>query len=445
MCWAIVGLAFGCTFKAEPPDVVLITVDTLRRDHVGAYNPDSPAKTPHMDALAADGVRYTDAFSPISVTGPAFVSLMTGLEPGEHGVLTNLFRGGTPLSEKVDTLAERFSAADYGTGAFVSAFTLRQGLGLGQGFDVYNGGEQSNREGALTTSIFGPWLGVQEGKVFTWVHFFDAHGPVYRWIEPKDSEIDWERDPARLAHIPSYQRIDDITDARLYRQLYARGVEYADKQVGVVVAQLKQVGRYEDALIVVIADHGEGFEERELWYDHGHSAHAEQTQIPLLIKYPKNRNAGGLDDRLVSLLDVAPTILSFAGLPALPGVSGHSLIDKANTHAVVKSESSHCKRLKVLDCAPAGGQGKELAVRSKSVTVVSQARPKGEVVTTYDRTTDGKEGGGIQSAVPTPLSGAVKSFVQDRRTRQYGPLPNIGKAAQKRSEEAKLKMLGYLE
>jgi hypothetical protein len=444
--WAcLAGLALGCSwFESEPPDVVFITVDTVRRDHVGVFNAESPARTPHMDALAADGVLYTDAFSPISVTGPAFVSLMTGLEPGQHGVLTNLFRGGTPLSDDVDTLAERFSAAGYATGAFVSAFTLRQALGLRQGFDVYNGGEQSNREGALTTSILGPWMSVQQGRIFAWAHLFDAHGPLVRWIEPADSETDWERDPERLAHIPSYQRIDDITDTRLYQRLYVRGVEYADAQVGVIVAQLKQLGRYDDALIVLLADHGEGFEERDLWYDHGTSAHAEQTQIPLVIKYPKNRNAGVQDDRLVSLLDVSPTVLEFTGLAALGGGPGRSLLDKGVLHEVVLAESSHCKRVAVLDCAPAGGQGKELAVRSKTTSVISQAMSTGEVVATYDRQTDATERTTQSSVIPAELVDAVTSYRSDRRTRAYGPLPlpNIGS---QKAEEEKLKELGYLE
>jgi arylsulfatase A-like enzyme len=439
----LAGVAVGCSwFQSEPPDVVFITVDTLRRDHVGAYNTESPARTPHMDSLAADGVRYTDAFSPISVTGPAFVSLMTGLEPGQHGVLTNLFRGGEPLSDDVDTLAERFSAAGYATGAFVSAFTLRQGLGLRQGFDVYNGGERSNREGAVTVSLLGPWLGAQEGKLFAWGHLFDPHGPVVRFIEPADSETDWERDPARLEHFPGYQRIDDITDSRLYQKLYVRGVEYADTQVGVMIAQLKALDRYDDAIIVLLADHGEGFEERELWYDHGTSAHVEQTQIPLVIKYPKNRRAGTTDDRLVTLLDVSSTVLKFTGLPPLEGSLGRSLLGTDVLHEVVLAESSHCKRIPVLNCGTVGGQGKELAVRSKGDTVVSQTTKSGDRVFTYDRQMDAAETSPQMGAVPAGLSDAVTSFTHDRRTRAYSPLPNI---ASRGAEEEKLKQLGYLE
>ena len=93
------SMLLACNLGSRPPDVILITVDTLRRDHVGVYNETSPALTPNIDSLAAEGVLYTDAFSPVSVTRPAFVSMMTGLEPGQHGVLTNLFRGRKPVAD----------------------------------------------------------------------------------------------------------------------------------------------------------------------------------------------------------------------------------------------------------------------------------------------------------------------------------------------------------
>ena len=200
MRWAILALlAVGCTTPPARPDVFLITVDTLRRDHVSAYSADSPVQTPAIDALAADSIRYTDAFSPISVTGPAFASAMTGLNPEGHGVMVNLFRNGAPLDESHTTLAELMKAASYKTGAFVSAFTLRPALGLNQGFDVYNSGGAKNRTGDITASAFSSWLRVQEGPVFAWYHSFDPHGPVSRHLEESDLHPDLEREPATAA------------------------------------------------------------------------------------------------------------------------------------------------------------------------------------------------------------------------------------------------------
>ena len=188
MRWAVLAvLVVGCTTSPAPPDVFLITVDTLRRDHVSAYNAASPVQTPAIDALADDSIRFTDAFSPISVTGPAFASAMTGLYPEGHGVMVNLFRNGAPLDESHTTLAERMKAASYTTGAFVSAFTLRPALGLNQGFDVYNSGGAKNRTGDITAAAFSSWLRVQEGSVFGWYHSFDPHGPVSRHLNESDS------------------------------------------------------------------------------------------------------------------------------------------------------------------------------------------------------------------------------------------------------------------
>ena len=134
----------------RPVDVVLITVDTLRYDHVSGLNPDSPAHTPNLDLLIEQGVTYTQAYSPISVTGPAFCTVMTGQRPGTHGVVMNVFRGGNVLSSKTPTLAKALKKEGYGNGAFVSGFTLRRNLGLARGFDQYSTPYRSRREGGET-------------------------------------------------------------------------------------------------------------------------------------------------------------------------------------------------------------------------------------------------------------------------------------------------------
>lgn len=428
--------------QQEPIDVFLISVDTLRADHVSPFNGDSPAQTPHIAELARDGVRYTQAFSPVSVTGPAFCSMMTGLEPGRHGVLTNLFRGGDPLGDEHVTLAERFKSAGYKTGAFVSAFTLRQQLGLRQGFDIYNGGENSNRDGELTAAMMIPWIRHQPGPIFAWFHSFDPHGPYHRMMESSEYDNPWEETPAKENHIPEYQRINGITDGKLYESLYARGVERADEAVGMMVVGLKASGRYEDAMIVVFADHGEGFRERPLWYDHGTSAHAEQTHVPLIIKYPKGKGAGTEDQRLVSLLDLAPTVLAVASLAPLEGIDGLSLLGTDPVHTTLVAESSHCKAIDVLACGPKGGQSKEIAIRSLRFTLVSAMEDGVEVERTYDRQVDPLELHPQALPVPAALAAALKPVRDDRRLRTYTALP---KADSKDDEDEKLRALGYTE
>lgn len=438
------ALAWGmaaCNRSRPPPDVFIISVDTLRTDHVSAYNPASPASTPHIDSMVADGVRFTQAFTPVSVTGPAFASVMTGLAPESHGVFTNLFRGGDALSDEHTTLAELFATQGYRTGAFVSAFTLRRALGLDQGFAVYNGGEEKNRDGSVTAETMVSWLSVQEGPVFGWFHTFDPHGPLARMATPEDFAKEWESNPLHQKHLPMYQRIGDVTQHELYETLYARGVERADASVGTVLQALKALDRYDDAVVVVLADHGEGFRERGLWYDHGTSAHVEQTHVPLVIKYADARHAGRTDERLVSLVDVAPTIVDAVGLPA-QRLDGHSLRGTAGVRRVVTSESSHCKRVDVLDCAPAGGQGKEIAVRSIEQTLVSKSTELGEREEVYDRSAHPDEIRPSQGEASAALAAELKRVRSDRRARQYGPLPDVH-ARDATSE--KLRSLGYME
>jgi arylsulfatase A-like enzyme len=438
--------AVGCGwFESTPPDVILITIDTLRADHVQALNPDAPVKTPNISSIATDGVVFTQAFSPISVTAPAFASVMTGLEPGRHGLLMNLFRGGDPLQPGIETLAERFSMAGYKTGAFVSGYTLRSDVGLRQGFDVYNALPTQNRQGMKTAQVLKAWLGVQQAPTFTWFHSYDPHGPVHRWITSADSEVDWVRDPEQLSHFPQYQRIDDITDVRLYQELYGRGVEYADRGVGSIIDMLKSTDRYENSLVIVLSDHGETFDERELWFDHGYSTHAEQLHVPMIIKYPRNRSAGTKDERLVSLLDVAPTVLDVAGLPALTDIDGKSLTGTHPVHAWLAGESSHCKRVEALPCSPHGGTGKELSIRTRSVSMMDKAREGGSVVEVFDRTKDPQERHPVKVEPPAKMLGAMDQLRTDRRVRNYAPLPSLAPTSKEDAETRQLRALGYVE
>ncbi len=444
--WLILAILGGCT--PDPVDVVLITVDTLRVDHVSAYNPSSPSQTPAMDSLAKDGVLFTQAFSPMSVTAPAFASLMTGQHPGDHGVLMNLFRGGSPLPETAETLAERFASAKagYATGGFVSAYTLRRQVGLRQGFQVYNGGERANRWGDQTISNALGWMAQHQGRpIFMWVHSYDPHGPVKRFAREADVSKPWKADPAHDAHIPRYQRHPQISDPDFYRQMYVHGVQYADHQVGRILSALRDSGRYEEALIIVLADHGESLTERDLWFDHGTSAHIEQLQIPLIVKYPRSKRGGTHDDRLTSLMDVTPTVLEQARLPALPRPAGLALTTAGTLHTQLTGESSHCKEVDILLCSPRGGLGKELSVRSLTTTLIQQARHPEARRLQYNRVTDPLEQTPVMdNTLQTDLTSVLEALVLDRRARTYADPPGIH-TEQETDEDEKLRSLGYVE
>jgi arylsulfatase A-like enzyme len=275
------------------------------------------------------------------------------------------------------------------------------------------------------------------------VHSYDPHGPVRRFSKPSDTAKVWNNDPSHAVHLPKYQRDAEITDPAFYREMYVRGVQYADVQVGRILDKLKAQGRYDDALVILLADHGESLTERPLWFDHGTSAHVEQLHIPLIIKYPKGKRAGQHDDRLVSLVDVAPTILETAKLPALPDPAGRALMHSGVIHTELTGESSHCKEVDILNCAPKGGLGKELAVRSLKQAAVYKSNGAQSMWESYNRTTDPAEIAPEVLGAGGPLREVLEVLHADRKARTYANPPGI--TAPPSAETEKLRSLGYVE
>ena len=417
------------------PDVILLTVDTLRVDHVGAYG---GAPTPAMDGLAARGIAFEQAFAPISVTGPSFATLHTGLTPTSHGVVRNVFRGGESLELGVTTLAELLAAEGYDTGAFVSGFTLRRELGLDQGFAVYDQPDQNRRLGDETADAAIDWLRAQWGPVFLWYHSYDPHGPLSAWCSPSPDAADRQHRDDRL-RIPRYQRMKGIHDPAEYAACYAEAVAFADAQLQRLLQALEREGRLDRALIVVTADHGETFTERDLWFDHGTFPHEEQLHVPLLLKLPDDERAGQRVDALVGLHDVVPTLLEALELDG-PAMDGKSLLGEPG-HPWLEGESSHCKREKPLDCRPYGIDGKTFAVRTDATTVVRHPTGDGLVYETYDRVRDPHERKPSSLAPPEELKAKVDALAAARAALGLADAPTGGDDA----ETEALRALGYVE
>jgi len=450
---ALLSLSCSSDPPPRPPDVILITIDTLRYDHLSANTPDSPAKTPNMDRIATDGVRFTQAWSPISVTGPAFASALTGKTPTSHGVLMNLFKGGTALDPEHLTLAEMLKDKGYRTGAFVSGFTLRKEVGLDQGFDIYDAPEEKYRRWSkATVAAATTWLALSEEPAFVWLHSYDPHGPLKRWDLEDEKTRKWQRAPTST--ISPHQRIEDIVEPGYYKQKYTRAVEFADEQVGALIADLNDSGRYADALIILTADHGEGFDERDVWFEHGSNAYAEQLHIPMFVKLPANKDAGTRRDEMVSLIDIVPTVRAAADLPVLEGLDGLHLMTGGG-HTQLDGESSHCKPLAYVDCTPEGGAGKVLSSRTGSQTIVRKSTSKGARFERYNRNRDQAErspddvklialDAEMPPLGPPVLLDPLSALLQHRAQVEYAALPV--KAAEVDDEETeKLKALGYVQ
>ena len=288
---------------AEPsvrPSVLLVTLDTTRADHLGCYG-GARAATPRVDSLARSGVLFERALSPVPLTLPAHVSLLTGLVPRHHGVRDN---AGFALDPKITLLTERLGAAGYTTAAYVSAAVLDRGGGLARGFATYDDSvrvgdrrafDYQERAASQTVDAVLAHVDGLKPPFFLWVHFYDPHAP---YVPPE----------------PFASRFKD--------RPYDGEVAFMDAQLGRVLDALKRKGT---TLYTVLAgDHGESLGE------HGEAQHGvfvyQATQhVPLIISGP-GISPGTTSASTVGLVDVAPTILDLLRLPPLPSADGRSLV-----------------------------------------------------------------------------------------------------------------------
>jgi len=307
----------------RPERVVLITIDTLRADYVGSYG-SKLARTPTLDRMAAHGVRFETAISPTPMTMPSHTSLMTGLDPTLHGVHSNAkFR----LGDGIPTLAEQFQAQGIETAAFLSSVVLDRRYGLARGFDVYDDRMGFRRNIAGATGGYAErtadqvvdaalqWLESAPSRFFLWVHFYDPHGSYDppRGFRPKQSAT--TADPEEVGSLEYVKQA--------FPPLYAGEIYFADTELGRFLRIMNRKFADDRTLLVVTSDHGESLGE------HGELTHTltlyDATQkVPLLMKGP-GVPSGRVVDAQVRLVDVAPTILSLSGLPAIDRTTGQDL------------------------------------------------------------------------------------------------------------------------
>ena len=350
----LAGVCAGaCAEETAPdvrPDILLVSIDSLRHDHLGCYGYGAPT-SPTIDALAAQGARFEHALSTTSWTLPAHAALFTGLTDSAHGLTDN----GLSLSESHRTLAEVLRESGYRTAGFFGGPYLHPTFGLGQGFEHYQscmttledalpGDEvrvQSRaREGASHRDITGPrtlqelerWLpGAGTDKpLFLFVHLWDVH---YDYLAPKEYV---ERfDPGytgtlsgeRFLLDPAIQPRMDPRDYRHLMALYDAEIRFTDDILARILGLLEARGRRDQTLVVVTADHGEEF------FEHGGKGHQrtlfeEVVRVPLIVRWPGRFGAphgpAAVPDQ-VSLIDVMPTVLTAAGVRRRPLMQGRDL------------------------------------------------------------------------------------------------------------------------
>ncbi|HXJ92141.1 MAG TPA: sulfatase-like hydrolase/transferase [Terriglobia bacterium] len=304
--------------EAPPPSVVLITLDTVRADHLGCYG-SAAAKTPAVDGLAHEAVRFANAYTVVPITLPSHAVILTGTYPMWNGV-RDFTSPGLPAG--IPTLAEMLKRNGYATAAFVSAYAVNSVWGLNRGFDLYDdqmdlGGRSGHdlmlatRPGNLTTDRMIAWLDAHsERPFFIWLHLYDAHSPYH------------SPEPYRSQHAG---------------QPYDAAISFDDAQVGRVLGALRAKRLYEQTLVIVTSDHGESLGEHGE-AEHGFFVYNATLRVPLIVKWPGRKHDGAVVvQEPVSTIDISSTIAQAAGIPA----SGtRSFQGKALTRAIEPHSAS---------------------------------------------------------------------------------------------------------
>lgn len=305
----LLGLLSCGPDRSSLPSIVLVTLDTVRCDHLGLYG-DTRGLSPHLDALARQGLVYERAFTTMPTTGPAHLSLFTGLYPSEHGSREN----GEPLDEihAPRELSVRLAARGYATAAFVTTPLLHPRVTGLRGFAIHDGPRGVLRPGSEAVEAALRWLSVEERRpVFLWVHLYDAHAP-YGSADEKRYSIPLA--PGRYGWVEA-GHLDAQERARM-AESYATGVRAADAALGDLVAGLRD--RLERTpLLVVVGDHGEALDEhllpRGYAYDHGEFLDEDVVCVPLVLQGPGVKAGRSL--AAASLRDLYTTLLAGAGVP----------------------------------------------------------------------------------------------------------------------------------
>ena len=323
VCVLVAALALGGCADRPRWNLLLVTFDTTRADHLGCYG-NATIQTPNLDRLAREGIRFTRAYATIPLTLPSHTTIMTGRYPLAHGVRDN---GLFQVAPQQLTLAELLRDQGYRTGAAVGGFPLVARYGLDQGFDFYDDRLSTEEEdpqghrlprrrdiffedrraGLVNEALFG-WLERRSRQPFcAWIHYYDPHQPQ--------------------APPPPY-------DALYADDPYDGEIAYADDSLGAVLQRLREMGVYERTLIAVTADHGEGLEEHsEL--THAMLAYDSTLHVPLLLRIPGGPHGRVIEQR-VSHVDLLPTVLEALQVAAPRGLQGRSLLPLLNGAAAAR-------------------------------------------------------------------------------------------------------------
>ena len=453
---AVLGLACHrlTDSRANTPNVILVTIDTLRADHLGidGYPLDT---SPSLDALAREGSYFTACYAQSAATGPSHASLFTSNFPHSTGVRSN-----EQQFPELPSLVSVLRAAGYRAAGFVSSVVLGRKFGMQKVFDHFddqattvevNRRERGERPAAATFAAALDYLeapGLRE-PFFLWIHLIDPHGPYEapdnpdrfvgnvhyekyrRELELGASNWEWNR-------IPAYQALAGATDAAFYIARYDGEIRYVDDAMGSFLARLKQLGFYDESLIAVTSDHGETLSEpgHKRLFSHGTIAYEEVVRVPLIVKAPRSGRAldGIRTDAPVTLLDLAPTLLALSGLQSPETFRGRDLTRAriGPNDAIFSFGSYGSPRLEQRI-------GTQFTVRKGPFRYIQNTRDDSEEL--YDHAADGLESQNIVTMHPSIRARLRSDLAAHFASAPAGDAESIESS---REHAEKLKSLGYL-
>jgi arylsulfatase A-like enzyme/Flp pilus assembly protein TadD len=406
--------SFGCSRERAPrhPSLVLVTLDTVRADHLGCYG-DRQAVTPWLDRLAGEGARFANVSSAVPLTLPSHTSLLTGLLPPHHGLRNN---GAGALRPGTATLATLLAGAGYRTGAFLGAFVLDHRFGLNPGFEIYDDeierdpnadfALEAERPGREVVDRALAWLEKDDGRpFFLWVHLYDAHAP---YTPP----------PSWAARHPG--------------RPYDGEISAVDEQVGRILEALKRRGLDGKTAVAVVADHGEGLGEHgEL--THGLLLYEPTLHVPLLLRAPWALKPRVVETPL-SLVDLAPTLAGLLGRPFPGTLDGRDLSREllAGGEPVPREIYAETRYPATFGWSPLS------ALRRRALKYISAPAPE-----LYDLRRDPREGANLLAKAGDAAGSPARGFVQRLAAIEAGAVRALDAPADAETR-AKLASLGYV-
>jgi arylsulfatase A-like enzyme/uncharacterized membrane protein YbhN (UPF0104 family) len=440
------------------PNIILVMVDTLRADHLDCYGA-SDVATPNLCAVATDGGTVLDGYSHASWTKPATASLLTSLLPSSHLAMSKPSR----LSGDIELVSETLQGHGYTTGGIVSNINLAQSFGFDQGYDEYHylgpdyliGAEESSSKliiyqiarsvilklqgSDLRPSDFYQPANVVNATAFDWLerngtsrfflflHYMDPHDPYF--VRPLDGT-----GVARVTGDPEPE------EAARLRDLYVGEIEYLDDQFGQLLARLRELGIYDETLIVLTADHGEEFHEHGGWW-HGLTLYDEMIRVPLLVKWPRGEQAlpSRATQEVARLIDVAPTLISRAGATVPPAMQGIDLTTPVGERYAkdreVYSEEDH-----------EGNVLWSLRTTSEKLIEANPGNPRGlPARELFDIATDPDETQNVIETRSAVAERLAESADLQRRAAEGSAVDGGGEVEMTQAECEQLRMLGYVE